>query len=112
VIGLVAGAVCYWGATGLKRRLRADDSLDVFGVHGVGGLVGALLTGLLADPAIAGVEGSVLTQLIACAAVLAYSLVMTGAVLWITSRVARLRVHEVDERAGLDLSLHNEQLGH
>jgi Amt family ammonium transporter len=112
IIGLVAGAVCYWGATGLKRRLRADDSLDVFGVHGVGGLVGALLTGLLADPAIAGVEGSVLTQLIACAAVLAYSLVMTSVVLWITSRVARLRVHEVDERAGLDLSLHNEQLGH
>ena len=112
IIGLVAGAVCYWGATGLKRRLRADDSLDVFGVHGVGGLVGALLTGLLADPAIAGVEGSVLTQLIACAAVLAYSLVMTGVVLWITSRVARLRVHEVDERAGLDLALHNEQLGH
>ena len=112
IIGLVAGAVCYWGATGLKRRLRADDSLDVFGVHGVGGLVGALLTGLLADPAIAGVEGSVLTQLIACMAVLTYSLVMTGVVLWITSRVARLRVHEVDERAGLDLSLHNEQLGH
>ncbi|MBU4519663.1 MAG: ammonia channel protein, partial [Gammaproteobacteria bacterium] len=59
-----------------------------------------------------GVEGSVLTQLIACMAVLTYSLVMTGVVLWITSRVARLRVHEVDERAGLDLSLHNEQLGH
>ncbi|MBV1733815.1 MAG: ammonia channel protein, partial [Hydrogenophaga sp.] len=54
----------------------------------------------------------VLTQLIACMAVLTYSLVMTGVVLWITSRVARLRVHEVDERAGLDLSLHNEQLGH
>lgn len=112
VIGVVAGVACYWGATGLKRRLRADDSLDVFGVHGVGGLVGALLTGALADPAISGQQGSVFTQLIACSAVLVYSLFMTAVVLWITSRVARLRVHEVDERTGLDLALHNEQLGH
>ncbi|MDO8905027.1 ammonium transporter [Hydrogenophaga sp.] len=110
VIGLVAGAACYWGATVLKRKLRADDSLDVFGVHGVGGLVGALLTGLLADPAIAGVEASLLAQVIACAAVLAYSLVMTALVLWITSRVTRLRVREVEERTGLDLALHNESL--
>ena len=110
VIGLVAGAACYWGATALKRRLAADDSLDVFGVHGVGGLVGALITGVLADPAIAGVEGSLLTQLIACAAVLAYSLVMTAVVLWVTSRITRLRVREADERTGLDLALHNESL--
>jgi len=112
VIGLVAGAACYWGATGLKRMLRADDSLDVFGVHGIGGLVGALLTGLLADPAIGGVQGSVLTQLIACVAVLAYSLVMTTVVLWVVSRFSELRVREGEERAGLDLALHNEQLGH
>ena len=112
LIGLVAGAACYWGATGLKRRLGADDSLDVFGVHGVGGLVGALLTGALADPAIAGQTGSVVNQLIGCLAVLGYSLTMTAVALWITSRVMTLRVHEVDERAGLDLSLHNEQLGH
>ncbi|MDG5974349.1 ammonium transporter [Hydrogenophaga taeniospiralis CCUG 15921] len=112
IIGLVAGVACYWGATGLKRRLRADDSLDVFGVHGVGGLVGALLTGVLADPAISGLEGSLLKQLIACVAVLAYSVLMTAVVLWITSRFARLRVREGDERAGLDLALHNEQLGH
>ena len=112
VIGLVAGAACYWGATGLKRMLRADDSLDVFGVHGIGGLVGALLTGLLADPAIGGVEGSVLTQLIACVAVLAYSLVMTTVVLWVVSRFSELRVREGEERTGLDLALHNEQLGH
>ena len=110
VIGLVAGVACYWGATALKRMLRADDSLDVFGVHGIGGLVGALLTGLLADPAIGGVEGSVLTQLIACVAVLAYSLVMTAVVLWITSRFTTLRVREFEERAGLDVSLHNESL--
>jgi len=110
VIGLVAGAACYWGATVLKRKLRADDSLDVFGVHGVGGLVGALLTGVLADPAISGVEASMMAQVIACVAVLAYSLVMTALVLWITSRVTRLRVREVEERTGLDLALHNESL--
>ncbi len=110
VIGLVAGAACYWGATVLKRKLRADDSLDVFGVHGVGGLVGALLTGVLADSAISGVEASMMAQVIACVAVLAYSLVMTALVLWITSRVTRLRVREVEERTGLDLALHNESL--
>ncbi len=111
LIGVAAGFACYWGATGLKRLLRADDSLDVFGVHGVGGLVGALLTGVLADPAISGLEGSVLTQLIACVAVLAYSLVMTTVVLFIVSRFAGLRVRADDERQGLDASLHNERLG-
>jgi len=110
IIGLVAGAACYWGATTLKRKLRADDSLDVFGVHGVGGLVGALLTGVLADPAISGVQASLMAQLIACVAVLAYSLVMTAVVLWITSRFATLRVREGEERVGLDVSLHNEQV--
>ncbi|WP_137918235.1 ammonium transporter [Hydrogenophaga sp. 2FB] len=110
VIGLVAGMACYWGATALKERLGADDSLDVFGVHGVGGLVGALLTGVLADPVISGAQGSLLAQAIACVAVLGYSLVMTAVVLWITSRVVRLRVREGDERAGLDVSLHNESL--
>lgn len=110
-IGLLAGLACYWGATGLKRLLRADDSLDVFGVHGVGGLVGALLTGVFADPAIGGVSGNLLTQLIACVAVLAYSLAMTTVVLFIVSRFAGLRVREGDERQGLDLSLHNEKLG-
>jgi ammonium transporter, Amt family len=110
LIGLVAGAACYWGATALKRRLGADDSLDVFGVHGVGGLVGALMTGLLADPAISGQSGSVVTQAIGCLVVLAYSLIMTTVVLWITSRVTRLRVRTSEERSGLDLALHNEQL--
>jgi Amt family ammonium transporter len=111
VIGVVAGVACYWGATGLKRLLRADDSLDVFGVHGVGGLVGALLTGVFADPAIGGASGNVITQLMACLAVLAYSLVMTTLVLFVVSRFAGLRVREGDERQGLDLSVHNERLG-
>lgn len=111
LIGVVAGFACYWGATGLKRLLRADDSLDVFGVHGVGGLVGALLTGALADPAISGLQGSLLTQLVACLAVLAYSLVMTTVVLFIVSRFAGLRVRADDERQGLDAALHKERLG-
>ena len=110
LIGLIAGLACYWGATGLKRLLRADDSLDVFGVHGVGGLVGALLTGVLADPAIGGASGSLLNQLVACMAVLAYSLAMTTVVLFVVSRFAGLRVREGDERRGLDVSLHNEKL--
>jgi Amt family ammonium transporter len=112
VLGVLAGAVCYWGATGLKRALRADDSLDVFGVHGLGGLVGAVGTGLLADPAIGGVHGSVVTQVLASAAVLTYSLVGTAVVLWITSRITPLRVTAEDEVAGLDMSLHAERLGH
>ncbi|MFK5004368.1 ammonium transporter, partial [Klebsiella pneumoniae] len=51
-IGLVAGICCYWGATGLKRALGVDDSLDVFGIHGVGGFIGAVLTGVFADPSV------------------------------------------------------------
>lgn len=112
VTGVVAGIVCFWGATGLKRWLGADDSLDVFGVHGLGGLVGALLTGVLAEPAISGLTGDLATQAVACASVLGYSLVMTAVVLWVTSRITPLRVDEEQERAGLDEALHAEQLGH
>jgi ammonium transporter, Amt family len=112
LLGATAGVVCYWGATGLKRALRADDSLDVFGVHGLGGLVGALGTGLLADPAIGGVQGSLLTQALASGAVLGYSLVATALVLWITSRITPLRASPEDEHTGLDMALHAERLGH
>jgi Amt family ammonium transporter len=78
----------------------------------LGGLVGALLTGVLADPAISGVEGSLATQAVACASVLGYSLVMTAVVLWVTSRITPLRVDEAQERVGLDEAMHAEQLGH
>ncbi len=78
VFGVAAGLACYWGATGLKRLLNADDSLDVFGVHGVGGIVGSLLTGVFASKAISGVEGSVPTQAIGAGAVMLYSLFMTA----------------------------------
>lgn len=111
LIGLVAGAACYWGATGLKKLLRTDDSLDVFGVHGVGGLVGCVMTGLLADPVVGGATASVVTQLIGALAVLAYSAVVTAVILWITSMIVALRVNEEEEQDGLDLSLHREKVG-
>ncbi len=112
LIGGVAGLACYWGATGLKRLLRTDDSLDVFGVHGIGGIVGALLTGVLADKSIGGVEGSLLTQMLSVLAVMAYSLVATALLLWLTRLVVvDLRVDVQDELTGLDISLHRERLG-
>ena len=77
LIGLIAGVACYWGATGLKRMLNADDSLDVFGVHGVGGVVGSLLTGVFASKTISGVDSSVLTQFIGAGSVMLYSLFNT-----------------------------------
>lgn len=111
LIGLVAGAACYWGATGLKRWLRADDSLDVFGVHGVGGIVGALLTGLLADPRVGGVSGSLGTQAVAVLATLTFSAVMTaGVLLLVYLLMGGLRVDAAREQQGLDLSQHGEQV--
>ena len=110
-IGLIAGVACYWGATGLKRVLNADDSLDVFGVHGVGGIVGSLLTGVFASKTISGVEGSVWTQAIGVGAVLCYSLLMTAVVLWITSLIFSLRVSDSSESDGLDIAQHAERIG-
>lgn len=111
VIGVVAGLACYWGATGLKRMLNADDSLDVFGVHGIGGIVGSLLTGLLASKPISGVDGSVLTQLIGVVAVLVYSAVMSAILLLLIRAVLGLRVDERAEAVGLDISQHRERMG-
>ena len=110
-IGLIAGVACYWGATGLKRLLNADDSLDVFGVHGVGGVVGSLLTGIFASKTISGSEGSLLTQFIGAGSVMLYSLFMTGLALWITSMIVSLRVGETSETDGLDISQHAERMG-
>ena len=111
LIGAIAGMACYWGATGLKRLLRADDSLDVFGVHGIGGIVGALCTGIFASKAISGVEGSIVTQAIAVCAVAAYSLVMTALLLLVTKFIVGLRVDEQSELNGLDIAQHRERLG-
>lgn len=111
-IGVIAGLVCYWGATGLKRVLHTDDSLDVFGVHGVGGVVGSLLTGVFASKAISGVEGSVLTQAVGVSVVMIYSLVGTVVLLRMTGLMVQLRVDEASEYEGLDITEHCEQLGH
>ena len=111
VIGVAAGVACYWGATGLKRMLRVDDSLDVFGVHGIGGIVGSLLTGVLASRTVGGAEVSLMTQAVGVVAVSAYSLVATMALLWMTNLVMGVRVDEQSEQTGLDIAQHRERLG-
>jgi len=111
LIGAVAGVACYWGATGLKRWLNADDSLDVFGVHGIGGIVGSLMTGLLASHTISGVDGHVGLQLIGVVAVVGYSAVMTAALLWLTKVIVGLRASDAAEVLGLDISQHREKMG-
>ena len=110
-IGAIAGLACYWGATGLKHLLGADDSLDVFGVHGIGGIVGALLTGVFADPRISGAAGTVLTQAIAVASVAIYSAAGTAIVLFLVHVLVGLRVDPESELVGLDLAQHREHLG-
>lgn len=111
LIGAVAGLACYWGATGLKRLLNTDDSLDVFGVHGIGGIVGSLMTGLLASKTISGVSGSVVTQLVGVGAVMLYSAVMSALLLWLTQLLVGLRVDEQSEITGLDITQHREHMG-
>ncbi|MET0333922.1 MAG: ammonium transporter [Rhizobacter sp.] len=109
-IGLIAGVGCYWGATGLKRLLGADDSLDVFGVHGIGGIIGALLTGVFAKPAIGGVSGSIATQAIGVVSTLVYSGLVTLVILWVVNGTLGLRVTSSEESDGLDLSQHGERV--
>ena len=109
-IGVAAGVCCYWGATGLKRLLRADDSLDVFGIHGIGGMVGALLTGIFAQKSIAGVEGNLTIQAIGAFSTLIYSAIMSWVILLLIEVTVGLRVTEEAEQAGLDVSQHGEQI--
>ena len=113
VIGLVAGAACYWGATSLKRMLKYDDSLDAFGVHGVGGIVGALLTGFFAVEAIGGTAGSMgqfMIQLKGTVLTIVFTAVMTYIILKVVDLVMGLRVSEEQEREGLDIALHGERV--
>ena len=117
ILGLVAGAVCFWGATGLKKLLKVDDSLDAFGVHGVGGMVGALLTGVLATEVITGgapkimpVAEQLWVQFEGVAATVIYSALMTFVLLKLVNMVMGLRVSEEEERAGLDVSQHGERV--
>jgi len=116
VIGVLAGAVCVWAVNGLKRLLRADDSLDVFGVHGVGGIIGALLTSVFSDASLGGtgLEGSigaqVWVQLVSVVFTVVWCAVATALIL-LLARVlfGGLRVDSEAERQGLDISSHGER---
>ena len=119
VIGLSSGVICFFCATSLKRKLGYDDSLDAFGVHGVGGIVGALLTGIFAAPALGGfgtvfsAENSILDQFIIQAQGVAFTVVYTAIVTYVILKVLDmvmgLRVSDEEETVGLDLALHNER---
>ena len=124
IIGLIAGLVCLWGVSGLKRMLGADDSLDVFGVHGVGGIVGALLTGVFAAPSLGGtgifdyvanaaspnysIGAQVWVQFQAVATTIIWSAVVSYIAYKLVDMIIGLRVSEEDEREGLDISAHGE----
>jgi Amt family ammonium transporter len=119
VIGIVAGFACYWGATSLKRMMGYDDSLDAFGVHGVGGIVGAVLTGVFAKAAIGGEgksglidgnAGQVLVQLEGIACTVLYCMIASFIILKVLDLVIGLRVEVETERDGLDLALHGETI--
>jgi len=117
LIGLIAGVVCFYACTSLKQRLGYDDSLDVFGVHGVGGATGTFLTGVFAVAAIGGTPGlleanpgQVVLQLYGIAATLAWSGIATFALLKVISFIVPLRVSEQNEVEGLDVTQHGEAL--
>ncbi len=124
VLGLIAGMVCLWGVNGLKRLLGADDSLDVFGVHGVGGILGALLTGVFASPSLGGtgvfdyvankvtpdysIGSQVWIQFQGVLTTVVWSAVVAFAAYKIVDVLIGLRVSEEEEREGLDISSHGE----
>jgi Amt family ammonium transporter len=110
IIGLVAGIVCFIAATSLKHVLGYDDSLDAFGVHGIGGIVGALLTGVFVSKEISGVDGSFLIQLKGVAVTVIYGFSVSFIILKVIDKTIGLRVSEEQEREGLDISLHGESI--
>lgn len=116
VMGLIGGVVCFWGITGLKRVLKVDDSLDAFGLHAVGGITGAILTGVFASSFIMGSKAptdmahQVWVQLEGVLATIAYSGILTFIILKVIDVVIGLRVANDDERMGLDLSQHGERV--
>jgi Amt family ammonium transporter len=128
VIGLAAGLVCLWGVNGLKKLLRADDSLDVFGVHAVGGILGALLTGVFNSPSLGGPGfynnwfemkpgfESIASQLWIQAKAVGVVFIWTAVVAFVSFKIADLlvglRVTEEEEREGLDINSHGETAYH
>jgi Amt family ammonium transporter len=125
VIGIAAGIVCFWGVTGLKKMIKADDSLDVFGVHAVGGILGALLTGVFNSPSLGGpglvtdwvtgatgypgIGAQVLIQAKAVGLVVLWTTVVSILSFAIVKLVVGIRVSEEDEREGLDITTHGER---
>jgi Amt family ammonium transporter len=110
IIGIAAGVICFVASTSVKKALGYDDSLDAFGVHCIGGIVGALLTGVLNVKEISGVDGSLLTQSYGVITTLLYSGIMSFIILKVIDMVIGLRVSSDEEREGLDLSLHGEKV--
>jgi len=115
IIGLIAGVGCYIGATSLKHALGYDDSLDAFGIHGIGGIIGAILTGVFAREAfggkiglIEGNSGQVLLQLYGVGVTVVYTAIATFIILKVVDMIVGLRVEKDEEREGLDLVLHGE----
>jgi Amt family ammonium transporter len=118
VIGVLAGVGCFFASTAIKNRLGYDDALDVFGVHGVGGTIGAILTGVFATRAITGAAdpvglidgnaGQVATQLLGVVTTIVFVAVGTAIILKVVDLIVGLRVAEEVERDGLDLALHGE----
>ncbi|MDV2470397.1 ammonium transporter [Acinetobacter chinensis] len=115
-MGLIGGVVCFWGISALKRILKADDSLDAFGLHGVGGIVGAILTAFFASEFIMGdkapvsVAHQLWVQVEGVLATIAYSAVLTFIILKVIDLIIGIRVTPDDERMGLDLSQHGERV--
>ena len=116
IIGASAGFVCLWACTGLKSLLGADESLDVFGIHGIGGILGAVLTGVFTAPSLGGgggddfsIGGQVLIQLEAVIITIIVSAVVAFIALKVADLVVGMRVKEEEEREGLDVTSHGEK---
>jgi Amt family ammonium transporter len=110
IIGIVAGILCYFAATKMKHAFGYDDSLDCFGVHGIGGIIGALLTGVFADPAInaLGQNHSIVTQFYGVVVTIVYTAVVSLILLYIVKALVGLRPSEQEEEEGLDITQHGE----
>ncbi|MBP6736631.1 MAG: ammonium transporter, partial [Rhodobacteraceae bacterium] len=118
-LGIIAAAVCYFFVTVVKNKFKYDDSLDVFGIHGVGGIIGAVLTGVFSAGSLGGVKGEdysigaqVWIQIEAVAITLVWSGVVTYVIFKVVSLLVGLRVDADAERQGLDLTSHGEQAYH
>jgi Amt family ammonium transporter len=116
-IGVLSGLICFWGATILKHKLKYDDSFDVFAVHGLGGITGAILTGVFAVEAIGGTAGAlegnisqITTQLYGIAATIIWSGLATAIIIFVIDKIIGIRVDKDSEAEGLDLSQHGERI--